>query len=689
MKTRFWKRGISSLLTAVMLMGMLQFPAAAEKGYMALPETAIGQDILDNDLFYIATTMASVEEAGGDIHLLRVARGGDAAETAGVTVKIADVTAKLGKDYVIRVHNENTEIENPEDNQSLLERMEGAEYTQTERKSEEETLAEMENNPEMAEVTNQAYQASVDYLLEASGVEAQLDEKNDGETAADSENQSSQIQYSEDGEIVSTNPIQRAKQIYTGIDAQSQRVTSTTDMMQQMQNMANVLTNAVVGASLQLDFAPGEREKLIEIETINNHVGDGERYFYLILAEPWGSCTNSAACSAAITILDDEVQAPSEVFFSQESYDAENGSVVVEVRREGALNSIAEVKMTTEEITAMQGRDFSKVERHLVFPMGIDHQTVEIPVESRYFDGEKQFAVKLEADTGSNVTQESATVSIAGTKNVELFAANEGSRTKVTNNLSTIRLGSPIDLSQYKYSGHNDVKKYCGTNSYNSGAKQWEMRWDEKYAFRDPKGKVGAVWEFDYSDSLAYAGVQIEWEKSGGCAGAVAVFKNFATSWDDPFNYGQPSYNHTRSMGSDTKTNVFSRDDAFSVLGIYNNSGCEECDWLKIKKITPIMRPFQIKLQAAKPLTFLQADGTYIEMPDFTTAALNGAANDNNAELVVFPGDTITVKQNSGSATTNFTRLDKLNAVGEGEERIYKKKRFSSALSGVYRVRKM
>lgn len=51
MKTRFWKRGISSLLTAVMLMGMLQFPAAAEKGYMALPETAIGQDILDNDLF--------------------------------------------------------------------------------------------------------------------------------------------------------------------------------------------------------------------------------------------------------------------------------------------------------------------------------------------------------------------------------------------------------------------------------------------------------------------------------------------------------------------------------------------------------------------------------------------------------------------------------------------------------------
>ena len=176
---------------------------------------------------------------------------------------------------------------------------------------------------------------------------------------------------------------------------------------------------------------------------------------------------------------------------------------------------------------------------------------------------------------------------------------------------------------------------------------------------------VGAFVQLDFAPGEREKfGVQIEWEKSGGCAGAVASFKNFATSWDEPFHYGQPSYNHTRSMGSDTKTNVFSRNDAFSVLGIYNDSHCEECDWLMIKKITPIMRPFQITLQAAKPLTFLQADGTYKEMPDFTTAVLNGAANDNNAELVVFPGDTITVKQNSGSATTNFTRLDKLNAVG-------------------------
>ena len=134
--------------------------------------------------------------------------------------------------------------------------------------------------------------------------------------------------------------------------------------------------------------------------------------------------------------------------------------------------------MTTEEITAMQGRDFSKVERNLVFPMGIDHQTVEIPVESRYFDDEKQFAVKLESGTGSDVTQKSATVSIAGTKSAAQLAANAGSRAKVTNNLSTIRLGSPIDISTPKYTGRKDFDDFCGKNSYNSNKKHWEMRWD-------------------------------------------------------------------------------------------------------------------------------------------------------------------------------------------------------------------
>ena len=71
--------------------------------------------------------------------------------------------------------------------------------------------------------------------------------------------------------------------MYTGISGEPQEVTSTTDTFQQIQDMANVITNAVVGATLTVDFAEGESEKYIAIDVIDNGEGDGIRYFYLCL----------------------------------------------------------------------------------------------------------------------------------------------------------------------------------------------------------------------------------------------------------------------------------------------------------------------------------------------------------------------------------------------------------------------
>ena len=128
--------------------------------------------------------------------------------------------------------------------------------------------------------------------------------------------------------------------------------------------------------------------------------------------------TDSYYDSVSYTHLDvykRQVQEPSEVFFSQASYSADNGTAIVEVRRSGALNSNAEVRLKTVAGTAVEGRDFSKVDRALLFPFGIDHQTVEIPVETKYFTGEKNFEVTLENVASSKVTQERAVVSLRGT----------------------------------------------------------------------------------------------------------------------------------------------------------------------------------------------------------------------------------------------------------------------------------
>lgn len=697
MKTRFWKRGISSLLSAAMLLGVLQFPVAAEKSYVSLPEVEIGQDILDNNLFYIPTTAAMIGEADNTIYLLRVARGGACEEAAGVTVKVADVTAKLGKDYEVRVHNEDTEVENPRDNQSLLERMEGEEFTQSERKSEEETLADMESDPEMAAVSQQAYQTAVDYVLTESGIQAESKNEESSPAAEQTEKkvpteseptgqpdemletepentQVSEPDVNGAGEVVSTNPIQQAKRAYTGIDAEPQRVTATADMMQQMQDMANVLTNAVVGASVQLEFAPGEREKYIEIEPVDNSKGDGDRYFYMMLAAPYGSCTNSAASNTAVTIADDEEAEPSEVSFSQDTYRTENGVAAIEVRREGALGSMAEVKLTSEEVTAVQGRDFSKIERTLIFPMGIDHQTVEIPVESKYFDGEKQFNVKLEAGNGSVVRQDTAVVSIEGSKSSEL-AVMAAAAPRAAARLGDIRLGTAIDLSNPKCSGHDD-NYYGGNNHWESGNKQWLMEWMDNTIWRNRKGSVGATWRLtDAVYGYEFAGAQIKWDRTGSCAGVRAAFSHGASDWKSVWNSSYPwAYDSQNDFGDETK-NLFSGAEDTYMLGIYNQGHCDDCNRLWIKGITPILRPFQIIMQEASKLKFLQADGTYkADDGTATKAMLVGAPNNDNKKIVQYAGDTITVSQESGSNITNYARLSTLYTVADGNKKELAKK---------------
>lgn len=246
--------------------------------------------------------------------------------------------------------------------------------------------------------------------------------------------------------------------MYTGVTGEPQRVTSTMDTYQQIQQVANVITNVVVGASMAVDFAEGEREKYIAIDVKNNSKGDGDRYFYLILGEPYGTTTNSAASSCAVTIVDDEKQSPSQIGFAQDAYSASGESVTVEVTRSGALNTIAAAHLTAKGGTAQAGRDFSPVDMDVVFPIGIDRQTVEIPIRTEYIFGSADFSLTLQKVDNCTISQSSADVRITGTlgmprtaqqggdDGIELFAIQQSNR------VSDIVLGNAIDLA-------NPIKK--------------------------------------------------------------------------------------------------------------------------------------------------------------------------------------------------------------------------------------
>ena len=702
-----------------MLTPMLQ-PSARAAADVHIPEMEIDDEILSSDVFYLAASNARLDENSGARYLLRIARGGDCDSESGVTLKIADLTAKYGEDYTVSLYGSHEKAKNPKDNQSLLERIEGSEYTQSELRTEDEYAEMLEDNEALREQTASAMQDAVDYIEQTSGLADVGGTSGDGQPPEGSETSGDgqppegskapedgqppeeekvpadepDTETSTDeraaetsglGEAISTNPLQEARRMYTGVTGEPQRVTSTMDTYQQIQQVANVITNAVVGASLTVDFAEGEREKYIAIDVKNNSKGDGDRYFYLILGEPYGTTTNSAASSCAVTIVDDEKQTPSQIGFAQDAYSASGESVTVEVTRSGALNTIAAAHLTAKGGTAQAGRDFSPVDMDVVFPIGIDRQTVEIPIRTEYISGSADFSLTLQKVDNCTISQSSADVRITGTlgmprtaqqggdDGIELFAIQQSNR------VSDIVLGNAIDLA-------NPIKKgtsnhFGGKNYYDSNGKWWTTKWKDNSFWYDYSGTVGVNWtiaEEYIKDSAGakaeyhgadIAGVQVEWEHRGGDANILTGFVGSGSrSFDWSWYNGSCSYSSRASFGRTTR-NMFCTFWDPVRFNIYNQANCNDCNYLWIYSIKPIYRPFVVNLADGQPLSFLNADGTRSEWAGANFLALAGASNDTNDQIIRYTRsdkNAITLQQTiGGNISTPYVYLKQINIVAD------------------------
>lgn len=573
------KRSLNKLLSLVLVAALFISATpvqafAAEKTEVYLPEISIGDDILDYDVFYLATASAAIPENGGGVYLLRVGRGGSADSESTVLVKIADMTAKYGEDYIVRVRDERTKVENPEDNLSLMEMIEGSDFEQQTISDSDDFADMMENDPGAQAAYQEGVEAALDYLQDASGLSDKYGDEDpyaekvealygeDAEADADVEAvtdwDEGAIPAIDDGEIITiggteneyedVDPVQAAANLFTGQNATAQRLTSEGDMFQDLQAIANVMTNVVVGASVELTFAPGETEKYLEIVPKDNHKGDGDRMFYIILGAPSGTTTNSSASSCAFTIVDDEEQEPAVVSFSDAEYyyDGVSESVTVTVNREGAMNGVVSVGVkTTGEGTAEMGRDYSQVDTTLVFPFGVDHLSVTIPVRTEYLSGEGSFGLELVPDAGCELGETAnATVYIGGSytgkaslmmaaapklaavNNAPLLGAPGGSNTMVRNTLATYRTLDAVDLSKPLRSGalrngslsHSD-SGFTGWNCWNGNA--FHMKWKGS-----SNGYVYNQFEMsDYWTSYYLAGAELSWSNGYVCGSDKATMK--------------------------------------------------------------------------------------------------------------------------------------------------------------------
>ena len=771
------KRLLSIVLAAAFLINAVPTQVfAAEQGEVYLPQGEIGKDILDYDVFYLATAAANVEENSRLVYLLKVGRGGPANSESAALVKIADMTAKYGEDYVVRVRGERTKVENPEGNFSLMELIEDSSFEQTPISDSDEFADMMENDPDAQTAYREGVETALEFLEDASGLSDKYDGENpyaepveemygslDDETpAADAEVIESDeggvhtidadieavsagdetaawdegaIPAIDGGEVITiggaedeyedVDPVQAAANLFAGEEATAQRLTTEGDMFQDLQAIANVMTNVVVGASVELTFAPGESEKYLEIVPRDNRRGDGDRMFYIILGAPSGATTNSAASTCAVTIIDDEDQEPAMVSFSDAVYYADSESVTVTVERSGAMNTVVSATVkTTGEGSAQAGRDYSEVDAELVFPFGVNHLTLDIPVRTEYLTGEGDFGLALEPIAGCEVGEiASANVFIDGTytdkaglyaaEDARLMSASVGKRPLMAasstpvdeNNLSTYRTLNAINIRNPLTTGTSG-SGYKGINAYN-GSGFWQTKWKG-----GDGGTVRVAYELtdNYWQSYFLAGAEVDWWRSYGCGSDKAATMKVSLAGKRPglteagthdyiyqeslgYRYGFYAYNEwypynsKRDFGRETRyiypTNYATSPnesnsrycylfgpmwaaDHPQAIDFLNLGVDDDCSQLWLWGIKPILRPFQVNIKAADPLIYLKADGTRSEVTNATTT--NATIVEAGSKAVLFQNDSFTVSTNAGPDVSQYGYLSAVRLMNGANE---------------------
>lgn len=668
------KRLISMVMCIVLLMQtfpLVQF-ASAEEMTGDIPEMELSEDILSSDVFYLSAANAVLNENGGT-YLLRIARGGDCTSQSGVTVRIADYTAKYGRDYTVSLWEEQEKANSPSNNQSLLEQLENSDYTESQFLTEEEYAEKAADNPELQAQTEQSIQDAIDFI------------ENEVSSDSEADNTLKETPATVTGETA--DPVQAARALYTGIDSAPQEVTSNTDTLQQIQDVADIITKAVVGATLQVNFQPGEQEKHIAIKVKDNSRGDGDRYFYFMLSDPTGTTTNSAASSCAFTLVDDEEQTPSQVSFTQTTYDAADGgdTVSVEIVRKGASNTMASVHLSASSQKAVAGRDFSPVDTDVVFPIGISKRTIDIPVNSAYLTEDTGIALTLDEPADCTVAKGESEISLhaSGEALLGAGAADEAY------SLTDIVTGKEVDLKAPAVTGHSD--HYDGSNSYKDD--KWDLMWVDNCSGWDHfwgtsyNGLVAARWELTAGKGADIAGAQIDWDRSGDDA-TMSIAFTASTNRSDDWNKYNGKHAYKSSKGFDRHTeNFFSNLQKPAYVDVFNSSGCEDCNHLYIYSIKPIYRPFVVEFDAEydSSLEFLNADGTYSRWADATFLAMAGAVNNKNDQVIRYTAEgknSISFMQSIGTGTVPYVALDYVNAVKDGKTKRFAT--FGATASDVY-----
>ena len=652
-----FKRIISMILSLTIILSVVQIPVFASGNAIYLPQDEISEEILASGEFYLGTHAVEIQENSEAPYLLKVGRGGDELPEAEVRLNMLDITAKYGDDYVVKVHNGSVfgeKVKNSFSSSSFLEQIiEGDEEIVEENTTDILVSGEEIDPDEFNELFQEDLELLDNYLADT--VEGYETESQNEDTP-------------------SKNSLKSAKELATGLKSDKTPMDGGNNSLENyVDEMLSTLSLELESAYLIISFEAGETEKYIEIIPKDNNSGDGDRIFSVNLFAVSENASISQNSSMSVSIIDDEIQTPATVSFTESYYYPEDGYIRVTLERTGAINQMVSVNLKTEDLTATKAEDYSQVDTSVVFPYGVTKRTINIPIRSEYVEGSAEFEIVISNPINCDIGEIGTAYGVIMDSSVSfrLFAASDNesssvSRSKADANSLSYFTGEPFDIAN-TYSAR--VSSNAKSESYVKVAEEEEI---EIYTKANTTGAYSEI-SWNIGDRYDISGLAIDWTKESG-----------KPCYTETFVYGRVGNRNEELWSSSTErwerrtTNLLFPHDKSSdyiIKQIRSGGFLGKSPTLKIHSIKPILRPFEITLKGAEPIKFLNENGEYVdnttmaEVADANNALLRNATNTGTGTVVKFSGDSFTVTSNS-----KYSYIKGLKIVNEetGDSKIIK-----------------
>ncbi len=320
------------------------------------------------------------------------------------------------------------------------------------------------------------------------------------------------------------------------------------------------------GAAGILTFGPGETQKTITVQILDDNLIESTENFFVVLSNPGPGVGLGSGSTATVDIADDDSPTAS-IGFSAASYNVDEGAgfANLTVTRSGGLGVSATVNYGTADGTAQAGVNYQQRSGSVTFAVGEVSKVIQVPIiDDAVANPTLSFTVALSSPNGTGFVggQSTATVNIIDNDattfrfNPTDYAIDEGSGT-VTLTVEALRVGSQSDVISVDYvtadgTAAEGVKyqRTAGRLTFNAGVSTQQIT----VPIIDENGREGTQYFF-VNLSNPQGGTGNATARISNGRATVTIFDNDATT----FQFSSPTYTVNNSSGTAVLTVTLSR----------------------------------------------------------------------------------------------------------------------------------